>query len=60
MNKALIREVLRLDPTPEDPQHKAAWAEITEEPLDQSKPQRWQEQSSIRRSLATEEDLKFL
>jgi hypothetical protein len=35
MNKDFIREVLRLDPTPEDPQHKADWAEITQELLDQ-------------------------
>lgn len=35
MNKDFIREVLRLDPMPEDPQHKADWAELTREFLDQ-------------------------
>jgi hypothetical protein len=35
MNKDFIRDVLRLDPTPGDPEHRAQWAEITKELLDQ-------------------------
>lgn len=35
MNKDFIRDVLRLDPTPADPEQRAQWAEITRELLDQ-------------------------